>query len=75
MDVKQITRLAVRLHDGTTFKGSTNLKEFSRLSDLLNRSEEPFLTLFDAAQSDQHADVVFVNKNQIVWAMPIQDGP
>mgnify|MGYP006300334771 CR=1 FL=1 len=73
MDVKQITRVAVRLHDGTTFKGSTNLKDFNRLSDLLNRSEEPFLTLFDATQSDQHTEVIFVNKHQIMWAMPVQD--
>jgi hypothetical protein len=73
MDVKQITRVAVRLHDGTSFRGSINLKDFNRLSDLLNRSEDPFLTMFNVSQSDQPMDVVFVNKSQIMWAMPIQD--
>ena len=75
MDIKQISNVVIRLNDGTTFKGSTNLKDFNRLSDFLNRSEDPFLTLFNVTQSDHYTDVVFINKNQIMWAMPTQDDP
>lgn len=67
MEVKEII---VRLVDGTTFKGKTNIRDKNRLSDLLNKDESPFLIMFDVNMVGYEGKVVFLNKNQIMWASP-----
>lgn len=62
----------IKLMDGTTVKGRTNLGTHKRLSDCLNRDGEPFIVLFDVLIQGQLGKVLFVNKNQIMWAMPVE---
>jgi len=61
----------VKLLDGTTVKGKTNMGSHNRLSDCLNREESPFLVVFEVSLQGQAGKVLFINKNQIMWAMPI----
>ncbi len=69
MEVKE---LVVRLIDGTTFKGKTNIQDNNRLSDLLNRDDNTFLIMFDVNMVGYEGNVIFLNKNQIMWAIPLE---
>lgn len=61
----------IKLLDGTVIKGKTNIGKHQRLSDSFNRGEDPFVVVFDVALQGQEGKVLFINKNQIMWAMPI----
>jgi len=67
------TSVVVKLIDGTTIKGKTNIGDHRRLSDRLNRGEDPFLTMFDVSVQGQTGRVLFINKSQIMWAMPVEE--
>lgn len=62
----------IKLLDGTTVKGKTNMGPHNRLSDCLNRVEDPFLVVFEVSIQGQTGKVLFINKNQIMWAMPTE---
>lgn len=62
----------VKLLDGTTVKGKTNMGAHNRLSDCLNRGDDPFLVVFEVSIQGQSGKVLFINKSQIMWAMPIE---
>jgi hypothetical protein len=64
--------LLLKLLDGTTIKGKTNVGSHQRLSDCLNREESPFLVVFDVSMQGQAGKVLFINKSQIMWAMPVE---
>ena len=65
------TKLAVCLSDGTTVKGSLNIRKYNRLSDYLNSQEaEPFLTIYDASMPGSKDKVIIINRAHIVWAIP-----
>jgi hypothetical protein len=74
MAEKHEAPIVVKLMDGTIVQGKTNLGERRRLSDRLNRNNDPFLTIVDAAWGEETGKVVFVNKNHIAWAMPGEAG-
>ncbi len=65
------TKLAVCLSDGTTIKGTLNIRKYNRLSDYLNSQEaDHFLTIYDAALPGSKDKVVVINREHIVWATP-----
>ena len=63
--------MLIKLLDGTMIKGKTNMGSHNRLSDHLNRNESPFLVVFEVSLQGQTGKVLFINKNQIMWAMPV----
>jgi hypothetical protein len=66
-------KILVKMLDGTMVVGRTNLRSNTRLSDLLNRERDLFLVIFDAPFRGMDGRVVFVNKTQIMWAMPVEE--
>lgn len=70
MEEMKTREVVVRLIDGTTIMGKTNIKDFPRLSDCMNMEDNPFVTLFDVALHGETGKVVLVNRSQIMWAIP-----
>jgi len=66
-------KILLKMLDGTMITGRTNLHNNTRLSDLLNRESDLFIVVFDAPFRGQDEQIVFVNKTQIMWAMPVDD--
>ncbi|MDD5713258.1 MAG: hypothetical protein PHY31_10955, partial [Smithellaceae bacterium] len=61
-------RLTVRLTDGSTIKGFTNIKKYNRLSDFLNAEEEAkFIVLTDASLAGQTTKTIVINRSKIEW--------
>lgn len=66
-----VTKVNMRLTDGSHVKGSVNIKHHDRLSDLLNFGKEPFIIIFDAnTPGGGSGKVIFVNRDQILWICP-----
>lgn len=61
----------IKLLDGTTVKGKTNIGTHKRISDRLNRDQDPFIVVYDVSLQGQAGKVLFINKSQIMWAMPV----
>ncbi|MFA4915894.1 MAG: hypothetical protein WC560_04405 [Syntrophales bacterium] len=71
MPEAKISKVNIRLTDGSHVKGKINLKNYDRVSDLLNMGEDPFVVLFDATTpGGTSGKVVFVSKEQILWICP-----
>ena len=70
MEEMKTREIVVRLVDGSTLTGKTNIKDFPRLSDCMNMEGSPFVTLFDVALHGDTGKVVLINRNQIMWATP-----
>lgn len=64
-------RVLIKCVDGTLVNGETNLGRATRVSDLFTRGENPFIVVFNAHVHGYTGDVVFVNRDHIVWAMPL----
>jgi len=67
---KEYRHVTIRTSDGSTILGKVNLGIKERVSDLFTKTENPFIVLFDAEHRDGTGKVLFVNKNNIVWAEP-----
>jgi hypothetical protein len=65
--------VVIKLIDGSTVMGKTNIGDSRRLSDRLNKGDDPFITVFDASVQGLIGKVLFINRQQIMWAMPIED--
>jgi len=66
--------VSIGLCDGTVIAGKINIGNTRRLSDFLNRQDNLFIVLFDVTEGGKESSVVFVNRQQIVWAKPVEDG-
>jgi hypothetical protein len=70
--------VSVMLVNGTLIKGKTNMGNARRLSDFINRADGHFMVFFDVSLEGQEHDVVFINRDHIVWIKPdeekLQDG-
>jgi hypothetical protein len=67
------TKLSIRLVDGTIMKGCLNLHKYNRVSDCLNSKEsDQFLTIYDACMEGAEGKVVIINRDHIVWAIPVE---
>ncbi len=65
---KEYRNITLRTTDGSTLLGKINIGIKQRLSDFFTKEEQPFFVLFDAEHRDGSGKVLFVNKNNIVWA-------
>lgn len=61
----------LKLSDGSTIKGKINIKNFTRLSDVLNQKDDAFLVVFDCQFREELGKVLFINKDQVVWIAPV----
>ena len=64
--------IIVKLIDGTSIKGWINLRENTRISDLLNNYDAQFLVLFNCTLREELGKVLFVNRNHILWVVPVE---
>ncbi len=71
MAVLNSKQIVIKLTDGTLIQGSVTIRGKIRLSDLFNDSENQYVVMFDIAAEKQMGNVLFVNKNQIVWVSPL----
>lgn len=71
--------VVLKLVDGTQIRGRIRLREgpglgATRLSDLINSDDDPFIILFDVDYREELGKVLFVNKSHIVWMSPLDAG-
>lgn len=62
----------VKLTDGTSIKGWVNLRENTRIVDLLNNSEAQFIVLFNCTLREELGKVLCVNRDHILWVAPVE---
>ncbi|MBW1710808.1 MAG: hypothetical protein JRG97_13375 [Deltaproteobacteria bacterium] len=66
--------VAIRCTDGSTMRGKINIgPKSSRLSDWFYLNKDQFITVFDAALEGEMDKVVILNKNNIIWVMPLDE--
>ena len=63
----------VRLIDGTSIKGWINLKNFTRLADLLNQSGDLYIAIFSCSFREDLGEVLLVNKKNILWVALVEN--
>ena len=57
--------------DGSLIEGKVNLGYENRMSDLLTKTDNPFIVVFDAMYvGSPKKKVLVLNKQHIVWAEP-----
>ncbi len=72
---KNIRNVSLTMVNGATIRGSINIGNSFRLSDFLNKSENTFITLFDAVIEDgKGKGVVFIDRNHIAYVKPVEMG-
>ncbi|MFP4071694.1 MAG: hypothetical protein ACLFTB_06560 [Desulfovibrionales bacterium] len=67
------SKLMMKLIDGTLLTGMTNIQDNSRVSDALNAQDRQFVTLYDVSIEGNRGKVLFINRNSIIWSMPIEE--
>ena len=65
--------LTIKTTDGSTIHGKVNLAYNPRVSDLLTECTTPFLIMVEVMSKDSKGKVMFINKEQIVWAEPEEE--
>ena len=74
--------IKIKLIDGTQINAKINIRRdpgYDRLSDIVASKREPFLILSNASSFHAKLDqpvlnkVLFVNKDHIVWAAPMEE--
>lgn len=63
--------IMMRIEDGSTLMGKVNIRHRQRLSEIFLDAQEQFIILVDVKNEDNPEPVIFVNKNSIMWAKPI----
>jgi len=71
MTVLNSKQIVIKLTDGTLLEGSVTIRGKIRLSDLFNDTNNQYVVMFDIAAEEQMGNVLFVNKDQIVWVSPL----
>jgi hypothetical protein len=74
MASRNAKEVALKLNDGTLLEGKVVIGEFRRLSDFFVRGGDPFFVVYDATLAGREGDVFIVNKNEVVWAQPLDTG-
>ena len=72
MDKFDSKQAIVKLVDGSTIKGWINLKNSTRLADLLNTYDDQFIVMFNCSLREDLGDVLLVNKKNILWVVPVE---
>ncbi len=71
MNTKEVI---VRCTDGTTMRGKINIGDKNtRLSDYFSNNQDPFITLFDATSEGEVGKVIILNKDHLIWVVPIKE--
>ncbi len=71
MNAKEVI---VRCTDGTTMRGKINIGDKNtRLSDYFSFNKDPFITLFDATSGGEVGKVIILNKDHLIWVVPIKE--
>lgn len=71
MNAKEVI---VRCTDGTTMRGKINIGDKnSRLSDYFSYNKDSFITLFDATSEGEVGKVIILNKDHLIWVVPIKE--
>jgi hypothetical protein len=63
-------KITVRTTDGSNLTGSVFLGESERVSELFTQSDNPFIVMVDYEHRAGSGEAIFINKNQVVWAVP-----
>ena len=66
----EVRGIIIKTTDGETISGKVNIGIKERVSDLFTKADNPFIVLFDAEHRNTSCKVLFVNKDNIVWAEP-----
>ena len=76
---RKFAKVIMALSDSTIVEGTVHLgigEYNTRVSDLL-KGEEDFLTLTEVSSNnrdiDRRGDILFVNKTQVAWVIPVED--
>ena len=67
---KEYRSISVKTTDGSTLMGKVNIGIKERVSDLFTKTDSPFIVLVDVEHSGSAREVLFINKNNIVWVEP-----
>jgi hypothetical protein len=67
---KEVRRIIIKTTDGETISGNVNIGIKDRVSDLFTKTDNQFIVLFDAELKSSSGKVLFVNKDNIIWAEP-----
>jgi hypothetical protein len=71
IDETNKAKIAIQLVDGTMIKGMMNIHKYNRVTDFLNsKDSDQFLIIYDASMTGLTGNVVIINRDQIVWAIP-----
>lgn len=63
-------KVTIRTTDGSNLSGSVNVADGTRVSDMLQRTDQQYIVLTDFVHRAGSGKVLFVNKSQIVWVVP-----
>jgi len=63
-------KVTVKTSDGSTIQGKINVASNQRVSDILTKSEDPFIVMVDVSYRDGVGKTLFVNKRHILWVEP-----
>ena len=67
---KEVRKIIIKTTDGETISGKVNIGVKDRVSDLFTKIDSQFIVLFDAELKSSSGKVLFVNKDNIIWAEP-----
>ena len=63
-------KITVKTSDGSTIQGKINVSSNQRVSDILTKSEAPFIVMVDVSYREGVGKILFVNKRHILWVEP-----
>lgn len=66
-------RLLLKLSTGESVKGSIGINKNARTSDFFKADRSPFLTVFNVHSKTIEQSVLFIHKDHIVYAIPVDD--
>ena len=58
--------VTIRTTDGSTLSGKVNIIRKERVSDFFNKTDKPFVVLFEAESAHRPGEVFIINKNHTV---------
>jgi len=67
---KEVRKIIIKTTDGETISGKVNIGIKDRVSDLFTKTDNQFIVVFDAELKSSSGKVLFVNKDNIIWAEP-----
>jgi hypothetical protein len=85
MTVRIITRkneprqVTIKLVDGSVVHGKVNLYHdeamVQRVSDIFTKVSDPFIVVYEATADGKSGLVLILNKRNVAWVSPEDDGP